>query len=460
MRLPILTLFAAILAGCTPEETPRIADYRTLGELRVATRQDAIAFRQGDEGSSGFEHDLLLQLGERLEVPVNFIVYPDLPQMLRAVIDGRAHLAAAGLARNERLPLKWSAALRDVDYVLVGRGDRPAVHDEAGLAGRMVSVRRGSLPQEKIERLRKRVPALSLHVPLADSDQTLLEQAANGKLDLVATDRLHYAFAKRLYPQLAVAWDLPLKSQIAWALPLDEHDPLDEAVDAFLAEAIDSGHLARVADRYFGHVRRLRTSDINGFLARARERLPDYRPHFQEAQARTGIDWRMLAALSYQESQWNPLATSRTGVRGMMMLTVETADRLGVKDRLDARDSILGGARYLAMLRDELPDEIAEPDRTWMAIAAYNLGMGHLRGARAIARTMERDNTSWWAMKAVLPLLSRPEYAARLKAGAARGGEAVIMTENIRNYYDILTRIEPPHVPPLQPRGIRLTRSD
>lgn len=460
MRLPILILLLAFLGGCTPQETSRISDYRTLGELRVATRQDAISFRQHDEGSSGFEHDLLLELGERLGVPVSFTVYPDAAQMLRAVIDGKAHLAAAGLARNDLLPLRWSAPLREVDYVLAGRADRGLIRAEADLEGRMVSARRGSLPIDKLERLRKRVPGLSLHLPVVDSDQALLEQAAAGKLDLVATDRLHYTIAKRVFPELTVAGELPLKSHIAWALPLKPADPLAAEVTAFLAEISESGHLARVADRYFGHVRRLRNSDINGFLTRVRERLPHYRAYFQEAQTRTGIDWRLLAALAYQESQWNPLATSRTGVRGMMMLTIETADRLGVRDRLEARDSILGGARYLAMLRDQLPDEVEEPDRTWMATAAYNLGMGHLRGARAIARTMKRDHTSWWGLKTVLPLLSRPEYAARLKAGAARGGEAVIMTENIRNYYDILTRIEPRYVPPLQPRGLTLSSSD
>jgi membrane-bound lytic murein transglycosylase F len=140
----------------------------------------------------------------------------------------------------------------------------------------------------------------------------------------------------------------------------------------------------------------------------------------------------------------------------MMMLTSETADRLGVADRLDARGSILGGARYFSMLRDQLPDEIPEPDRGWMTAAAYNLGMGHMNGARAIARRLGKDDTDWWDMKGVLPLLSRPEYAARLKAGAARGGEAVIMTENIRNYYGILVRLEAPYSPPLQPFRLKL----
>lgn len=441
-------LVAVVLAGCGSEKSARIADFRTLGELRVATRMDAISYRiEADGGTSGFEYDLLMRLGETLGVPVRFVVYPDSVRAMDAVINGEAHLAAAGLARNDRLPLRWSAPLRELDYVLAGKGDAAEVEREADLGGHKVTVRRGSLPADTLERIRQRVPELQVHYPNRAGDQELLQQLAEGQLDLVATDRVHYALAAQIRPELAIVYDLPVKSHIAWALPRDRDAELGKAVDDFLVEAEASGLIARSADRYFGHVRRLKDVDIETFLGRIRERLPRFRAHFQEAQASTGIDWRYLAALSYQESHWDPLATSPTGVRGIMMLTVDTADRLGVADRLDPRQSILGGARYLAMMREQLADEIAEPDRSWLATAAYNLGMGHLNGARGIARKLGKDAASWWDMKSVLPLLSRKDYAARLKSGPARGGEAVIMTENIRNYHDILMRIEAPFDP-------------
>jgi membrane-bound lytic murein transglycosylase F len=126
-----------------------------------------------------------------------------------------------------------------------------------------------------------------------------------------------------------------------------------------------------------------------------------------------------------------------------MMLTEDTADRMGVDNRLDPMQSTRAGARYLAAMMEELPEEIKEPDRTWLGLAAYNLGMGHLNGARTFAKQMKRDATSWYDMKKVLPLMSQPEYYSRLKSGPARGGEAVIMVENIRNYYDILSQFEP-----------------
>jgi membrane-bound lytic murein transglycosylase F len=207
------------------------------------------------------------------------------------------------------------------------------------------------------------------------------------------------------------------------------------------------GTLARLTDRYFGHVERLNPADVIRFVERSRSVLPQYRQHFHAAQASTGIDWRLLAALAYQESHWDPLATSPTGVRGMMMLTEDTADHLRVSNRLDAKQSIRAGSQYFSDLRDSLPESVPEPDRTWMAIAAYNLGMGHFNGARHIAQSLKKDPESWYEMKMVLPLLARPEYYERLKSGRARGGEAVITAENVRMYYDILSRYEAPYRP-------------
>ncbi|MDP3123304.1 MAG: transglycosylase SLT domain-containing protein, partial [Thiobacillus sp.] len=191
----------------------------------------------------------------------------------------------------------------------------------------------------------------------------------------------------------------------------------------------------------------LDSSDILGILQRRPLRLPEFRQHFQEAQTLTGIDWRLLAAIGYQESQWNPLATSTTGVRGLMMLTGQTADRMGVSNRLDPHQSILGGARYLALMKDALPARIVEPDRTWLALAAYNQGQGHMEDARRIAQARGGDPDSWADVKEALPYLSRGTYSNVTRYGYARGGEALHFAENIRNYYDILLRLEPEYNP-------------
>jgi len=157
-----------------------------------------------------------------------------------------------------------------------------------------------------------------------------------------------------------------------------------------------------------------------------------------EAAEQTGIDWRLLAAIGYQESHWNPRARSPTGVRGIMMLTQSTMRHLGLKNRLDPRQSIIGGARYIAMMKRRIPDRIPEPDRTWMALAAYNVGFGHLEDARILAQRDGANPDKWVDVKKYLPRLSRRKWYRRTKHGYARGGEPVRYVENIRSYYDIL----------------------
>ena len=242
-RLALASLLALslLLSACGPTDSTRVTDYRSQGELRVATRHDAISYRIDDEGhASGFEHELLLALGDTLGVPVRFVPYPDAARALDAVINGQVHMAAAGLGQNERLPLRWSAPLREVEYVIVGRNDGPAVNTEDRLAGRTVSVRRGSLPAERVSAIRKRLPALNVHFPIKTGEEKLLADLARGALDLVATDRLHYAFAARIHPELEIVYELPGRSSIAWALA-PEDEGLATEVDAFIAAFSASG---------------------------------------------------------------------------------------------------------------------------------------------------------------------------------------------------------------------------
>ncbi|MBL8479780.1 MAG: transglycosylase SLT domain-containing protein, partial [Sterolibacteriaceae bacterium] len=280
------------------------------------------------------------------------------------------------------------------------------------------------------------------------NEMDLLARVAERKAELVAVHDIHLDLGVNFHPELSPLLQLPGHLEFGWAFGGEGAEGMRAKADAFVAAARADGTLARLHDRYFGHIKRIKADGIARFIDDARTKLPQWRRHFQQAQDLTGIDWRLIAALAYQESKWDPLATSYTNVRGMMMLTEDTADYLRVKNRLDAGESIRAGARYLAELVEQVPATARHPDRLWLALSAYNLGMGHFRGARSIAKSMKRDPDVWYEMKQVLPQLARPEIYARLKSGAARGGEAVIMVENIRSYYDVLSRFEPPHDSP------------
>jgi len=189
----------------------------------------------------------------------------------------------------------------------------------------------------------------------------------------------------------------------------------------------------------FAHLEAMRHGGHKLFAQRIETRLPRYEGLMQSAAREHDLDWHLIAAMSYQESFWNPDATSPTGVRGLMMLTLQTAKELSVTDRLDPRESIHGGARYFAQLRNRLPASIAEPDRTWMALAAYNIGMSHLEGARVLTQHLGKDPNVWTDVKQHLPLLEDKHYYQYLRNGYARGNEAVAYVERIRQYHTILT---------------------
>lgn len=443
----LLTLLAALvlLGGCGRFEPPE-----KRGELVVGILANPVFYQPGESGEAeGMEYDLALAFAQHLGVKLRFVVAPDMKQLRYALGRGNIHLAAAVPTTMEKAGLRFTTPLRESRQVVVQHADRLLRDEAADIAGHRIEVLRGS-PQVKALELLELDPPPKVVEMSGIHGVDLLARVAERQSDLAAVNAVDFDVATNYYPDLAVVAELPGKVAHAWAFRAQD-EALRQKAEAFIAGIQADGTLARLNDRYLGHIKRVHPSEIAHFIDQMQTRLPHYRQRFHQAQILSGIDWRLLTALAWQESRWDPLATSPTGVRGMMMLTEDTADRMRVTNRLDVWQSIRAGSEYLADLRDQFPPEVKEPDRTWLALAAYNLGMGHMNGGRAIAKGLNRNPDSWYDMKRVLPLLARPQYYSRLKSGRARGGEAVILVENVRIYYDILCRFERPYAPVVTP---------
>lgn len=454
-----LLILGTLIGGCDVlQQLNRLKPPGAEQPLVVGLPADPV-FQQvapDNEGMKGFSRDLVDAFARQLGVEVRFIIASDYPALLELLREGKVHMVAAVPVLRGDPAFIYSPPLRETRQLIVQHASALRLDSPAKLAGRQIAVLPGAPQLRTLNDLGIDPP------PVIDErsgidELGLLADVARRRSDLAACDELHFDIASNAYPDLDIALELPAKVAYAWAFPVGNPE-LREQAARFIEAAKDDGTLRRLDDRYFGHIKRLDTRDFQTFLEHVRGRLPNFLHAFQEAQEITGIDWRLLAALAYQESKWDPLATSPTGVRGIMMLTEDTADRLGVSNRLDPNQSIRAGSRYLAQLMDELPEEIKQPDRLWFALAAYNLGMGHLRGGRRFAPGLNRDPNLWVDMKEVLPLLARPEYYERLKSGRARGGEAVVLVENIRNYYDVLSRFAPIYTPPSLGHEDRLGR--
>jgi membrane-bound lytic murein transglycosylase F len=200
----------------------------------------------------------------------------------------------------------------------------------------------------------------------------------------------------------------------------------------------ESGRLAEVTEYFYGHMDKVNKGGALLFADRVKTRLPNWEAYLKAAGEEYGIDWRLLAAMSYQESHWDPKARSHTGVRGLMMLTLVTARELGISNRIDPEQSIHGGARYFKQIYQRIPERIQGPDRTWFALAAYNVGMGHLEDARVLTESHGADPDKWADVKQYLPLLAKRKFYQHTKFGYARGWEPVTYVQHIRQFYNIL----------------------
>lgn len=415
------------------------------GELVVLTRESPTTYYLDSEGNpAGFEYDLIAEFAKEHGWKLKLEVAQDVDSLIAATADRHAHIAAAGLtitsARAGRLRFGPPYA-HERELVVCG----PQVKGPttfAELSKVRLEVVKGSSHAERLMELRQAYPELRWVEMEDHSTEELLERVASGLSDCTVADSSTFNVVSNFMPSLSAAMNLTDDRDIAWAMPMNTDLRLRQAVSDFFREIRADGRLDMLRKRYFGQAHRLAEADVQGILTKRLSLLPKLKPAFVNAQEESGLDWRLLAALAYQESQWNPLATSPTGVRGIMMLTSDTADRLGIPDRLDVRASILGGAQYLNMLKDSLPARIPEPDRTWIALAAYNLGMGHLEDARRLTQKLGKNPDSWNDVKNVLPMLSKPAYAPDLRLGYARGGEARMLAENVRIYYAILKRFE------------------
>jgi len=438
LRLFIYTLLAALLGTCS-SPPPLLDQVLELGQLRVVTRNTPTTYFVGTEGPAGPEFDLIKGFADELGVSLVVETVESVSEVMPRLLSGDAHVAAAGLSLSgsRRDFVSYSHPYNSVDMQLIyklGQG-RPRSIEQA--AGRSIEVVAGSSHSDMLASLSRIYPALQWSengdVEVAD----LLQKVASGELDFTVADSSDFNIQRHFYPELRVALDLQISGPIAWAFR-KEDDSLLRRADEYLIEARRRGVLEQVHDRYYGHTEKFDYVGTRAFVRHFDSRLPHYRHAFEEAGNAHGIDWRLLAAIGYQESHWRSQAISPTGVRGIMMLTQATADYLDIKDRLDPESSIFGGAEFYARQMERMPDTVGEPDRTWMALAAYNVGFNHLLDARQIVEWEGGDPDAWVDVSRTLPLLARERWYSRVKYGYARGWEPVLYVNNIRNYYNIL----------------------
>lgn len=431
---PIAAAVALTGYGQPPTTLEHIA---RSGELVVVTQVGPTTYYEDGQGAAGFEYDLARMFAEHLGVELRLVVPEQHDDILPMIVRHEAHFAAAGLsATPERMhQVRFGPSYHEATQQLVYRRGIKRPNDLQDISGEVISgVRHAAL----IERLGTEYPTASWQAVSGLETGDLLAKLWQQEVPFIVADSNEVKISQRYYPELRVAFDLGDPQPLAWAFAHGRDDSLLQAAETFFEQIRNNGQLEQLRERYYGHVDDFDYVEVRRFMRHVDQRLPKYADAFRTAATEHGHDWRLLAAVGYQESLWNPQAVSPTGVRGIMMLTIRTAAELGIDDRIDPANSIFGGARYLEQIIRRLPAHIEEPDRTWLALAAYNVGYGHLEDARTITRLRGGNPDRWMDVKGNLPLLTQKQWYKDTRYGYARGHEAVAYVQNIRSYYDML----------------------
>ncbi len=447
-RTLLLLGAALIITGCSRPTT--LQEIREEGVLHVITRLAPSIYVEGEDGPTGYDYELAKLFAEDLGVKLRIRVAEDNTEILSVLEKNYAHIGMAGLSGQPAHASQYHTVPTGItaQSVLVYNRDVEGPDSQADLAGKPLHVVAESNHEDSLTEALTEIPDLQWQVHPGLDAAGVLTRVESGEFPYAIISSNELDLNRVFYPMVKEAFAIGKPRKLAWFFPAAQDKSLATAAGEFLEKLRANGTLAQISERFYGHLDRLNYVGARTFMHHVENRLPKYESLFRDYARDFSMDWRLLAAIGYQESHWRPNAVSPTGVRGLMMLTRNTASHIGINNRLDAEESIQGGAKYFKIVHEKIPERIPEPDRTWFALASYNVGFGHLEDARRLTEGAGKDPDRWMDVKEFLPLLAQKEWYTKTRFGYARGQEPVVYVQNIRRYYDVLARLNEPGTPP------------
>jgi membrane-bound lytic murein transglycosylase F len=435
-------------AGMLYAINPLINDYRFItlhkilksGQITVITRNNPHCYYLYRDEPMGFEYELAREFAAYLDVTLNVQIAENWKRMAHEIRNGNAALIAAGITITPKRQkvMAFSDGYMDIRQHIISRRNRAKIKNVNDLSGKTVHVQIATAYQERLEELRHQGIDFNIELHKDSPTEELIQQVAQGEIELTVADSNIARLNQRHYPRAVMAGAISEFQQLGWAVHPEAHQ-LREKINSFFAAIKKNGRYEEIYNKYYGDVENFDYVDLRAFHRRIRSNLSRYSPFIKAAAKKHGFDWRLIAAQAYQESHLDPRAKSRAGAMGLMQLLASTARSLKVDDLYNPVDNINGGVQHLKNLY-ELFDSATGEDRLMIALAAYNVGQGHLQDARRLAIKKKLDPDLWESLSQTLPLLRYRKYYKNAKYGYCLGTEPVIYVKQIMIYYDILKR--------------------
>ncbi|TMP40148.1 membrane-bound lytic murein transglycosylase MltF [Pseudoalteromonas citrea] len=431
----IMVVVILLITGCDKTPPNQLEKIKQKQVIKVGTLVGPSNYFQSQRAEQGFEYELSQHFAQYLGVHLQIVPFFSLTELFERLNSGDLDLAASGLSYHPLREYRFGPSYRTVSQKLVYKQGRVRPRSFADIDAPIIVIE-GSNHALSLEKIQYEYPSLEWQTTNNLDEEELLQAIIDEEIDFTIADSHTLALFRRYHPNVSIGFSITQTDHVAWALRDDHDDSLYALLMPFFESMNNSETLYALEEKYFGHINEFNYVNTLAFVEASNDTLPKYRAWFEEYAGE--LDWRLLAALSYQESMWNPRAKSPTGVRGIMMLTQPTAKQVGVTNRLKPEQNIRGGAKYLQKLIKRIPKNISQPDRTWFALASYNVGWGHVNDARKITKQQNSDPDSWAEVKKRLPLLIKKRYYRKTRYGYARGDVAIQYVDNIRRYYDAL----------------------
>lgn len=442
-KIGILILSLTVMlftASCGKQDAKDALDrIESSGKITVLTRNNAHCYYTYRERPMGFEYDLAKAFSQFLGVELE-VRTPTWEGLIKELDKETGDFVAAGMTitpSREKLAY-FSEPYLAIQQKVILRKYNNRVNKIEDLDGETVHVRRGTSYEERLNELNQE----GMHIKIMTHDdiptEELIEMVQNRKIGITVADSNIALLNRRYYPDIKISFALEEQQYLAWAVKRGEKRLL-KRINKFFKKIKEDGTFQKIYHKYFAYIDIFDPFDLKKYQRRLKTRLPRYKDIIKKAAKKHGFDWRLIAAVIYQESHFDPEAQSHTGVKGMMQLTKDTAMEVGIRDRRDPEQSIMGGVKYLRMLYGRF-DNVNDPDRLFITLASYNIGQGHVRDAQIIAKHQGKNSNSWTVLEQTLPLLRDPKYYKSTQYGYCRGTEPVRYVKRIRTYYDILKR--------------------
>ncbi len=423
------------------------------GVIRAITSYSPVSYFIYRGQPMGYEYELLNVFAERHGLELDIIVARDLDEMIDMLNKGEGDLIAYGMTitRARRDMVTFTRPFNTTRQVLVQRKpdgwrqmrlheiEREMLRSPEDLAGKSVMVRRASSYLERLRNLEDEIGEdidIIEAVPGLTTEQ-LIRMVAEREIDYTISDENIARLNRAYFPILDIETPVSLPQRTAWAVRSNSDMMLEELND-WLAEYQRDSEFYVIYNKYFENTRAYRTRLSSELLFSEGGKISNYDDIIQNYAEEIGWDWLLLAALIYQESQFNINARSWAGAVGLMQLMPRTARAYGANDPTDPVESIRAGTAFIEWLQNYWQDEIEDDyERKRFVIASYNVGQGHVQDARRLAREFGADPDVWDEVAVYMEKKSYEEYYNHevVRYGYARGIEPVRYVNSIMYVY-------------------------